>query len=122
MNITNSIDINADLGEFKNEMQLKNELNILKYISSCSIACGGHTGDEKSIKQIIEVCKENRIAIAFNLFSLPLNVILGLELLYSSSFLINVTITMFSGKSQSGHSNQFIFSLSVSPEIENFAL
>jgi len=63
MNLTNSIDINADLGEFKNEIEFKNELNILKYISSCSVACGGHTGDEKSIKQIIEVCKENSIAI-----------------------------------------------------------
>ena len=59
----NSIDINSDLGEFRNERQLTNELNILNYISSCSIACGGHIGDFNSIKTIIEACKEHRIAI-----------------------------------------------------------
>ena len=59
----NSIDINSDLGEFRNEKQLTNELNILNYISSCSIACGGHAGDFNSIKTIIEACKKHSIAI-----------------------------------------------------------
>ena len=58
-----SIDINSDLGEFRNEKQLTNELNILNYISSCSIACGGHVGDVNSIKTIIEACKKHNIAI-----------------------------------------------------------
>ena len=58
-----SIDINSDLGEFRNEKQLTNELNILNYISSCSIACGGHVGDVNSIKTIIEACKKHSIAI-----------------------------------------------------------
>ena len=48
----NSIDINADLGEFQNDKQLTNELIILNYISSCSIACGGHIGDFNSINKI----------------------------------------------------------------------
>ncbi len=63
MESKNSIDINADLGEFRNEKQLTNELNILKYISSCSVACGGHIGGSKSIKLIIEACKESDIVI-----------------------------------------------------------
>lgn len=63
MKSINSIDINADLGEFRNKKQLINELNILKYISSCSIACGGHIGDSESIKCIIDACKENDVAI-----------------------------------------------------------
>ena len=63
MNSINSIDLNADLGEFQNKKQLENELNILKYISSCSIACGGHIGDSESIKCIINACKENGVAI-----------------------------------------------------------
>ena len=62
MKSINSIDINADLGEFCNEKQLANELGILKYISSCSVACGGHTGDSNSIKIILEACKEYNIA------------------------------------------------------------
>jgi len=58
-----SIDINSDLGEYRDEAQLTNELNILNYISSCSIACGGHIGDFNSIKTIIEACKEYGVAI-----------------------------------------------------------
>ena len=58
-----SIDINSDLGEYRNEAQLTNELNILNYISSCSIACGGHIGDFNSVKTIIEACKERGVAI-----------------------------------------------------------
>ena len=63
MESVNSIDINADLGEFRNEKELTNELNILNYISSCSVACGGHIGDSDSIKLIIDACKEHHIAI-----------------------------------------------------------
>ena len=58
-----SIDINSDLGEYRNDTQLNNELNILSYISSCSIACGGHIGDFNSIKTIIKACKERGVAI-----------------------------------------------------------
>jgi len=58
-----SIDINSDLGEYRNDAQLNNELNILSYISSCSIACGGHIGDFNSIKTIIKACKERGVAI-----------------------------------------------------------
>ena len=63
MESINSIDINADLGEFRNEKQFTNELNMLNYISSCSVACGGHIGDSNSIKLIIDACKEHHIAI-----------------------------------------------------------
>ena len=63
MKTINSIDINADLGEFRNPKQLANELSILKYISSCSVACGGHIGNSKTIKLIINACKEYDIAV-----------------------------------------------------------
>ena len=63
MKSKNSIDINADLGEFQNSSQLSNELNILKYISSCSIACGGHVGDKMSIRLILEECNKYDIAV-----------------------------------------------------------
>ena len=63
MNPINTIDINADLGEFQNEQELTKELNILKHISSCSVACGGHIGDKRSIELIVKACLENNIAI-----------------------------------------------------------
>ena len=63
MESKNSIDINADLGEFRNEIQLSNELEILKYISSCSVACGGHIGTNKSVRLILEECRKYGVAI-----------------------------------------------------------
>ena len=42
------IDINADIGEGCN-----NDKNLFPLISSCNIACGGHTGDNESIKNSI---------------------------------------------------------------------
>ncbi len=58
-----SIDINSDLGEFQNTQELNKELKILKYISSCSIACGGHTGDTTTIREILKACKRNGVAV-----------------------------------------------------------
>ena len=42
------IDINADIGEGYN-----NDKNLFPLISSCNIACGGHAGDNESIKNSI---------------------------------------------------------------------
>ena len=41
------IDINCDLGE-----GLGNESDLLPYISSCNIACGGHAGDENLMRTV----------------------------------------------------------------------
>ena len=58
-----TIDINADLGEFQNASELTNELNILKYISSCSVACGGHIGNAKSITLLLEESKKYGVTV-----------------------------------------------------------
>lgn len=52
------IDINADVGEGVN-----NESLLMPYISSCNIACGGHTGDLNSMKQTIEQAKQHQVKI-----------------------------------------------------------
>jgi len=51
------IDLNCDLGEGYADAE------IFPYISSCNIACGGHTGDEKSILIAIESALENNVRI-----------------------------------------------------------
>ncbi len=58
-----TIDLNADLGEYQTENQYFLECQILNHISTCSIACGGHTGDEESMKKIIIACKEKGVSI-----------------------------------------------------------
>lgn len=42
------IDINADVGE-----GIGNELELFPFISSCSIACGGHIGNQQSMNAIV---------------------------------------------------------------------
>ena len=55
---TISIDINADVGE-----GIGNESQLLPLISSCNIACGGHAGDEVSMKMIVRLAKLLKVKI-----------------------------------------------------------
>lgn len=52
------IDINADLGEGS-----EFDAQIMPLISSCSIACGGHFGNEKSIRESIRLAKSHGVKI-----------------------------------------------------------
>lgn len=55
-----SIDLNADLGEHPNSNL---DEQIMPYISSCNIACGGHIGDEVSVRQTVRLAKQNGVAV-----------------------------------------------------------
>ena len=57
------IDLNADLGEYQSENQYFIECQILSYISSCNIACGGHAGDKESMQKMILACKQKGVAV-----------------------------------------------------------
>ena len=52
------IDFNADIGE-----GIKNEEQLLPYLSSCNIACGGHYGDYDSMNKSIENAKKHNLKI-----------------------------------------------------------
>ncbi len=54
------IDLNADLGEHPNSNL---DEQIMPYISSCNIACGGHAGDSSSVRQTIRSAKQNGVAV-----------------------------------------------------------
>lgn len=53
-----SIDINADLGEGAGQDHV-----IMPLISSCNIACGGHVGDEQSMRETIDLAAMNNVKI-----------------------------------------------------------
>lgn len=53
-----SIDINCDMGE-----GMGNETEIMPFISSANIACGGHTGNADSMKKSIETALKYNVAI-----------------------------------------------------------
>jgi 5-oxoprolinase (ATP-hydrolysing) subunit A len=53
-----SIDINVDVGE-----GVENETQLMPYISSCNIACGGHAGDENTMKTVVKLAKQYGVKI-----------------------------------------------------------
>lgn len=53
-----SIDINADLGE-----GIGNEAQLMPFISSCNIACGGHAGDEDTMRNAVRLAKHHNVKI-----------------------------------------------------------
>jgi len=55
---TISIDINCDVGE-----GIGNEASIFPYISSCNIACGGHTGTMESMREIVLLAKKHKVKL-----------------------------------------------------------
>lgn len=53
-----SVDLNADLGEGE-----ATDLALLEIVSSCNIACGGHTGDEDSMQLTLAAAKARHVAV-----------------------------------------------------------
>ena len=53
-----AIDLNADLGEGD-----PHDAELLTIVSSCNIACGGHAGDEASMRATIASAVSNNVAI-----------------------------------------------------------
>ena len=53
-----TIDINCDVGE-----GVGNEKELFPMISSCNIACGGHTGSKETIRWCLELAKEFNVKV-----------------------------------------------------------
>ena len=53
-----NVNLNADLGEGKNIEKV-----IMPFLSSCSIACGGHTGDADTMSEAIQIAVESNVKI-----------------------------------------------------------
>ena len=57
------IDLNADLGESPTAISDGTQQQLLQFITSANIACGGHAGDEATMRTTIEQCRQSHIAI-----------------------------------------------------------
>lgn len=53
-----AIDINVDVGE-----GIGNEAQIMPFIASCNIACGGHAGDLDTMQRVVKLAKQHRVKI-----------------------------------------------------------
>ena len=54
----NKIDFNCDVGE-----GVGNERELMPFIQSCNIACGGHAGNELSMKEVVALAIKHNIKI-----------------------------------------------------------
>ena len=47
------VDLNCDMGEGETEASAALDRELMRFISSCSIACGGHAGSEHTMRQTV---------------------------------------------------------------------
>jgi 5-oxoprolinase (ATP-hydrolysing) subunit A len=58
-----SIDINSDLGESPEALANGNDFELMRFITSANIACGGHAGDESTMQQTLAAARELTVAV-----------------------------------------------------------
>jgi UPF0271 protein len=57
------IDLNADLGESPEALAGGADFELMRYITSANVACGGHAGDESTMRQTVEAAKKLNVAV-----------------------------------------------------------
>ena len=57
------ININCDLGEKSKHHSNKYDPDLLEIVNSANVACGYHAGDDESMKQVVQISKENGVSI-----------------------------------------------------------
>ena len=57
------IDVNCDMGEIPEAISDGTQESLMRYITSASIACGGHTGDARTMKATIEQALRWKLAV-----------------------------------------------------------
>ncbi|MEP4197110.1 MAG: 5-oxoprolinase subunit PxpA [Aliishimia sp.] len=61
--MTNSVDLNADMGESYGLWNMGNDAELLKIVSSANIACGGHAGDPDVMQKTFALAAQNDVGI-----------------------------------------------------------
>ena len=57
------IDINSDLGESEESLANGTDYKLMHYITSASVACGGHAGDERTMRETVRIARELNVAV-----------------------------------------------------------
>jgi 5-oxoprolinase (ATP-hydrolysing) subunit A len=58
-----SIDLNCDMGELPKAIADGTQESLMPYFTSVNVACGGHAGDENTMKATIEQALRSRLAV-----------------------------------------------------------
>src|SRR5664279_468238 len=57
------MDINADLGESEESLANGTDFELMRYITSANVACGGHAGDERTMRETVRIAKQLNVAV-----------------------------------------------------------
>lgn len=57
------VDLSCDLGEATKPEQVRVELEIWPLITAANVACGGHVGDEDSMREAVERAREHNVIL-----------------------------------------------------------
>ncbi len=57
------MDINSDLGESEESLANGADFELMRYITSANVACGGHAGDERTMRETVRMAKELGVAV-----------------------------------------------------------
>lgn len=58
-----AIDLNADMGESPERLADGSDAELMRYITSANIACGGHAGDSRTMEKTVELARRNGVAV-----------------------------------------------------------
>jgi 5-oxoprolinase (ATP-hydrolysing) subunit A len=58
-----TIDLNCDMGESYHERIVGCDAEIMPFVTSCNIACGGHGGDKDTIKKTVDLAMQYGVRI-----------------------------------------------------------
>jgi UPF0271 protein len=56
-------DINCDMGEIKDFVDNNTYAELMKYVTSINLACGGHAGDDDIMEEMIQIAKQKHVKI-----------------------------------------------------------
>jgi UPF0271 protein len=57
------MDINSDLGESKESLANGTDYELMRCITSANVACGGHAGDERTMRETVRIAKQLGVAV-----------------------------------------------------------
>lgn len=57
------MDVNSDLGESEESLANGADFELMRYITSANVACGGHAGDERTMRETVRMAKELGVAV-----------------------------------------------------------
>jgi UPF0271 protein len=58
-----SIDINSDLGESEESLANGIDAELMRYITSANVACGGHAGNDDTMRETVTIAKRLNVAV-----------------------------------------------------------